>query len=234
MREGGESVLPKPDEWKGFESGLLAGVRMGSVSVPMLLLTTYSDLKLSETEAMLLIHLIAFTEKEKTEFPTIEEIEKRMSAAPEQVVRALQKLVKEGYVGIDEGTDPLSGVRFERYNLDGLWSKLTAAWVEAAKRDPSLAETKAQGAGGSDLYSLFEQEFGRPLTPMELETITGWLDKDGYPEELILAALKEAVFAGKVHFRYIDRILLEWRRNRVYTAEQAKEHTRRFRGGAGR
>ena len=44
-----------------------------------------------------------------------------------------------------------------------------------------------------------------------------------------LAALKEAVFAGKVHFRYIDRILLEWSRNRVATVEQAKEYTQRFR-----
>ena len=49
---------------------------------------------------------------------------------------------------------------------------------------------------------------------MELETISGWVDADRYPDELILLALKEAVFAGKLHFRYIDRILLEWSRNR--------------------
>ncbi len=64
---------------------------------------------------------------------------------------------------------------------------------------------------------------------MELETITGWLDQDRYKDELILAALKEAVFAGKVHFRYIDRILLEWSRNRVFSVEQAKEYAQRFR-----
>lgn len=223
--------MPKPHDWKGFETGLLAGLRMGTASIPMLLLSAYSRLKLTETEAMLLIHLIAFTEKEKKEFPTLEEIQERMSAAPEQVVKTLQKLVKEGFVGIDEGTDPLSGIRFERYNLDGLWSKLAAAWIEEVRRDPAQAGAVSAGSGGNDPYSLFEQEFGRPLTPMEMETITGWLDKDGYPEELILAALKEAVFAGKIHFRYIDRILLEWRRNRIYTADQAKEYTRRFRGG---
>ncbi|MNI86948.1 DNA replication protein DnaD [compost metagenome] len=65
---------------------------------------------------------------------------------------------------------------------------------------------------------------------MELEMISGWLDQDRFPEDLILAALKEAVFAGKVHFRYIDRILLEWQRNRVLTVEQAKEHRQKFRG----
>jgi len=46
-----------------------------------------------------------------------------------------------------------------------------------------------------------------------------------------LAGLKEAVFAGKVHFRYIDRILLEWSRNRIKTVEQAKEYAQRFRSG---
>lgn len=223
-----------PHDWKGFEAGLIAGLRLGAVSVPMLLLTAYSRLKLTETEAMLLVHLIAFNEKEKKEFPTPEELQARMSLTPEQVVRTLQKLVKEGFVGIDEDMDPLSGIRFERYNLDGLWEKLAQDWVEQAKQDPASIGPAAGESGGSDLFSLIEQEFGRPLTPMELETVTGWLDKDKYAEELILLALKEAVFAGKIHFRYIDRILLDWRRNRIYSAEQAKEHTRRFKGGAGR
>lgn len=65
---------------------------------------------------------------------------------------------------------------------------------------------------------------------MEYETITSWVDQDRYLEELILLALKEAVFAGKVHFRYIDRILLEWSRNRVRNAQDAKEYAQRFRG----
>src|SRR5690606_14247234 len=84
-----------------------------------------------------------------------------------------------------------------------------------------------------NLFVLFEKEFGRALSPMEYETIAGWLDKDRYSEALIIAALKESVFAGKVHFRYIDRILLEWARNRVKTPEEAKEYAARYRGGKG-
>ena len=81
------------------------------------------------------------------------------------------------------------------------------------------------------MFRVFEKEFGRPLSPMEYETISGWIDQDRYPEELILLALKEAVFAGKVHFRYIDRILLEWSRNRVRTPEDVKAYAARFRSG---
>ena len=57
----------------------------------------------------------------------------------------------------------------------------------------------------------FEKEFGRPLSPMELEIINGWLN-DNIPLELIMGALKEATFNGVSNFRYIDKILFEWRK----------------------
>ena len=75
----------------------------------------------------------------------------------------------------------------------------------------------------------FEREFGRPLSPMECEILVKWLDEDKLSDDLILAALKEAVFAGKLNFKYIDRILFEWKRNRVETVEQAKQHASQFR-----
>lgn len=216
---------------KGTEDGLLAGLRLGAVSVPMLLITGYAKLDLTEAEAMLLIHLIGFHDREKKDFPTPDDLQGRMSLPGEKVADTLQKLMKEGFLQIDEETDPISGIRYEKYNLDGLWQKLAAVLAMELKLQPAASrQRKEQGQDDANVYSLFEKEFARPLTPMEMETITGWLDEDRYPEELILLALKEAVFAGKVHFRYIDRILLEWKRNKVYTAEQAKEHTQRFRG----
>lgn len=217
------------DDWRRMEAGLLAGIRIGSVSVPHLLLTSYARLKLTETEVMLLIHLIAYIDKEKNDFPTIEEIQQRMSVPYEHVIQTLQKLLKQGFISIDEETEPASGIRYEKYNLEGMWRKLASFWAEELKgQAPDFVHDS--GDRDTDLYSLFEKEFARPLTPLELETITKWLDEDRFPEELIVLALKEAVFSGKVHFNYIDRILLEWNRNRVFTAEQAKEHAQRFRG----
>lgn len=209
-----------------LEEGMLESLRLGAVSVPYLLMTSYASLKLSETDVMLLLQLYAFLEKEKKELPTIEEIQARMSAAPEQVIESLQRLMKDGWLAIDEEEDPATGIRGERYNLDGLWTKLAAHWAQSR----SVQATASKPAVDRSVFTVFEQEFARPLTPMELETISGWLDQDRFTEELILAALKEAVFAGKVHFRYIDRILLEWQRNRVFTVEQAREYAQKFRG----
>lgn len=61
----------------------------------------------------------------------------------------------------------------------------------------------------SDIYSVFEKEFGRTLSPMEYETISNWI-YNKIPEETIIKALKEAVLNGVTSLRYIDKILSEW------------------------
>ncbi|TBL79694.1 DnaD domain-containing protein [Paenibacillus thalictri] len=212
--------------WNKAKSGFIAALQMGSAGIPYLLLKMYKKLKLTETDAMLLIHVIAFGEKEGKEFPTLDELQSRMSIGPEAVIAALQKLLKAGVIAIDQELDAQTGVQYERYNFTPLYDKLAECWLDEQRQ---LAAAALQQDAGRNIFSIFENEFGRPLTPMEMETISSWLDKDQYKEELILAALKEAVFAGKVHFKYIDRILLDWSRNRVATAQQAREHAQKFR-----
>ncbi|SDN85568.1 DNA replication protein [Paenibacillus sp. yr247] len=213
-----------------IEAALLAGFQEGSVSVPLLFLKNYPALNLSEIEVMTLIHLISFLEKEKNDFPTTDEIQSRMSASPDLVIASLQKLIHEQFIAIDEDTEETTGIRSERYNLTPLYRKLAKLVAEQQMAQLTASRTSIQSdESAKSIFTTFEKEFARPLTPMELETISGWLDKDLYKEELIMTALKEAVFAGKVHFRYIDRILLEWSRNRVATVDQAKEYSQRFR-----
>lgn len=230
------------------ETILAAGLMEGMVPVPLALLRTYKQMNLSETEVMLLIHLLAYTQVERIDFPTMEEIGARMSVPKEEVAKLLEKLLKEGWFTIEEGQYASTDIRFERYDMRPLYEALAAQILSNGDEDLRTRTPLAQSgrpfagqaktfdhtagaeAAPNDLYSIFEREFARPLTPMELETITGWLEQDGYKEELILAALKEAVFTGKLYFRYIDRILLEWHRNRVSNAEQAKVYSQRFRG----
>jgi DNA replication protein len=220
--------LRKQGDEKQIQAAILAGMKMGNVNIPLLLLQAYSLLKLSDLEAILLIQLLAFTSQEGKEFPTIEEIQARLSSSQEQVIKALQKLLKEQWITIEERIDSISGIQYVRYDLEGVFNKLSL-YVSVEMKKQSLLNLKTEPREGKDIFSIIEREFARPLTPMELEMVTSWLDKDQYKEDLILAALKEAVFAGKVHFNYLDRILLEWSRNRVFTVEQAKEHSQKFR-----
>ena len=58
---------------------------------------------------------------------------------------------------------------------------------------------------------------------MEVEIIKAWLDKM-YSEELILEALKEAVYNGATNIRYVDTILYEWNKNNLKTKEDVEKH----------
>lgn len=68
------------------------------------------------------------------------------------------------------------------------------------------------------LMTIFENEFGRMLSPMEIETIKGWKHLQ-YDDEMITKALKEAVMANVKNFRYIDKILADWAVHGIRTSQ---------------
>lgn len=195
----------------------------GSTSVPVMLFTEYRRLGLTEGDVMLLLHILVFQEKEGTPFPTVSQLEERMSISADQIVQRLQKLVRGGFLSIEESVSH-DGLRSERYSLAPLLQQLAASYLD---REPK--EDEPTDEAYDNLFQLFEREFGRLLSPMEYEMLTQWLQEDGYPEPLIAAALREAVFCGKLSCRYIDRILLEWQRNNIKTPEEAAEFSRKFR-----
>ena len=73
------------------------------------------------------------------------------------------------------------------------------------------------------LFNLFEQEFGRALSPFEIEMISYWIDDDRFKPALIKAALREAVLLGKLNFRYIDRILAEWKKKGIRSVQESSK-----------
>jgi DNA replication protein len=220
-----------------FRTSALEILNLGSAPIPGLLLRSYARLGLTEIEVMLIIHLIYYDLQEKINFPTPQQLADRMSTPISRVLTAIEKLVREHFVHIEEYTEEGTGKYSERYELKPLYEKMIQLWVdESSPTPPSPHPThhhsseREQGAKlRKSLFALFESEFARLLSPIEYENIVKWLDEDQYSEPLIRAALKEAVFAGKVHFRYIDRILMDWQRNRISTPEEAKTYSERFR-----
>lgn len=236
----------KNEMWKSYARGMAAAMNGGSVAVPAGLLRAYRGIGMSDTEMLLLLQLMLFRQVEGVDFPTPEQLAERLGILPKAAHGLLGRLMKEGLLAIDEEVDSVSGIGLERYNWTGFMIRSAEWQADEAKRaienerelQPERSLAPSQQAGGErprpgDLFTAFEQEFGRPLSPMECETISAWVDQDRYPDELIRFALKEAVFAGKLHFRYIDRILIEWSRNRVTNTDEAKAHTQKFRNGRG-
>lgn len=105
----------------------------------------------------------------------------------------------------------------EQISLDLLYNKVFMQIID-------VKEDKDK----SNIYSVFESELGRTLSPIEYELINGWLECN-YKEDIILAALKEAVFNGVNNFRYIDRILFEWNKKGIDTLDKISKYKKEFR-----
>ena len=76
-----------------------------SISFPVLLFTEYKRLGLNEGQVMLLLHILLFNEKEGITFPTISQLEERMSVKGDRIIQWLQVLVRKGFLSIEETLD---------------------------------------------------------------------------------------------------------------------------------
>lgn len=206
-----------------MKENILQWVQEGNITFPRVLLTHYKQLNLNEEELVLLLHVQSFLEK-GNDFPTPTEISSRMTISDSQCTTILRKLIQKGFIEIEDGHSE-SGIRFEKYSIQPLWEKLVNEFLLIQNDQKRETSQKSE----TDLYTVFEQEFGRPLSPFECETLSLWIDDDRHEPLIIKAALREAVISGKLNFRYIDRILFEWKKNGIKTIEQAKSHGRKFR-----
>lgn len=206
-----------------MKSNILSWLQEGNITIPTLLFSEYRNLKLTEYELVLVLNIITFLEKGNG-FPTPEELSSRMTVSVSECNEMLRRLVQRGFIEIiDEyATD---GIRYEKYSVLPLWEKLIEQYLMKDKNSKNLSKKSEE----TDLYTCFEREFGRPLSPFECETLGMWMDDDHHDPMIIKAALREAVMSGKLNFRYIDRILFEWKKNGIKTIEQAKNHGRKFR-----
>lgn len=60
------------------------------------------------------------------------------------------------------------------------------------------------------VLEIYETEFGRSLSPMELSYLRTWKEEFGYSDEMLIKALKEAVKSQVLSFRYMEAILNNW------------------------
>ena len=73
-----------------------------------------------------------------------------------------------------------------------------------------------------ELINNFEANFGRMLSPFELEDIQKLVKEDGYSVELINEALKIAVRNGKLFLNYVVGILVRMKSQGITNVEQLR------------
>ncbi|GAE34598.1 DnaD domain-containing protein [Halalkalibacter akibai] len=193
------------------------------LSIPTLLLKHYKQLGIKEEELVALLHIQSCIE-EGDGFPTPEFLSERMTLQMNECADMLGRLIRMNVLSLEKKWDE-QGILFEFFSLEPLWLNL----IQFLKGEQIEAQEQTKQSQEGLLYTKFEEEFCRPLSPIEAETLSMWLDQDSHSYDLIIAALREAVVSGKLNFRYIDRILFEWKRNGIKTLDQAKAHGEKFR-----
>ncbi len=181
------------------------------LSIPYVLFSNYKKLNITDTELIILIYLLNMDNL--TYNP--KEISNVLNIKMNDVLEIINNLVEKGIISLN--VVKVNKISSEVINLDLLYEKLAFVVIKKDKE-----EVKS-----NNLYDAFEQELGRGLTPIEFEIINGWLDID-YTEELIICALKEAIYNGISNFRYIDRILFEWSKKGIKTKEDVEKNKREF------
>jgi len=195
----------------------------GNVTISQLFFQHYKKCDIQDDEALLILHMMAFIDQ-GNHFPTPDDLVERSHFSHEQVSRHMQRLFQKGYLSIQQRYDE-KGVLFEAFSFHSLWNRIIDLLLTELKNEQELTQKDHEG----EIFSLFEQEFGRFLSPMESETISMWMDQDQQTPELIRAALKEAVLAQKMSLRYIDRILFEWKKKNVKTLLDVEKQANQFR-----
>lgn len=211
--------------------------------LPNALLKYYKKMSLNEQEVMFLLEIAHFQKIDGNSFPGIDELKERMTISSTQIMTIIQRLVTCGYLKIQERYDESTDIHYEKYDIQPLYDHLSDLWMkeegwmqkleavleqelprELAHDDSMVSSLELlKGLEGSDIFTIFQKEFGRPLSPIECERIVKWIDEDKFSKELILEALKQAVLINKFSMAYIDRILYEWKRKNIRTKHEAEQ-----------
>ncbi len=185
------------------------------ITIPKILLRNYKKINIDEKELIVLICLIGIGDKVPYN-PTI--FEKELGMDKFECMQLLNNLSEKGLINIKVENNK-SGKKQEYIYLDFLYLKLLNIIMD----DTSSIENTP----GNDIFSLFETELGRTISPMEVEIIKEWLH-DGFSEELVKEALKEAIYNDARSLKYIDRILFNWKNKGIKNKSDIIKEKKKF------
>jgi len=163
-----------------------------------LLINYYKSLYLQENEVMVLLMIDLCLQRNIT-FVSPDMLALKMNYTVAEIDKIYASLSARGYVVNKTENNKLIT------SLDGIKDVLMSQFImENSKKNDTPSEDI------DNIYSLFENEFGRALTPFEIDTIRDWVES-GYTLELIKSALGEAIRNKVRSIRYVDKVLLNYR-----------------------
>lgn len=177
-----------------MNDNLLSLLQDKPIVVPKILFNNYRKMNITEEELVIIMFIMNYGVRMEYN-PDIFVNELNMDKI--KVMELLSNLNDKNVLSIEMVKN---GRKNEEYiSLSILYNKLLNIVID--NKDNNLVD--------ESIFTVFEEEFGRLLSPMEIEEIKEWVSTYKN-EELIKCALKESVINGVNSLRYIDKILNDW------------------------
>ena len=177
-----------------------------SLIIPGYIIKYFDKLDLDGLNLILLLYFI--NQKENITF-NITKISSDLNIESSRVLELINELNEKNYIAIGMRKND-TGVIEEFISTDLFFNKISSLLME-----------NQENTENNDIYSVFEKEFGRVLSPTEVEIVNKWTESS-ISEEMIKEALKEAVLNGVHNMRYIDSILFNWTKKGYKKVEDIK------------
>lgn len=182
-----------------------------TVTVPLFFFQNYKKMNLSLEEFFFLMYL-----KDQGEVFLFDpnEMMSDLGYSMMEIMQLLSSLTDKKMITVDSFKNE-HGIMEERINLSSFYEKYTMLIMEESNQ-----EEEKKKVDNSNLFEAVEKEFGRTLSPSEIEFMKAWLSN--FKEEVILEAVKEASLNGVSSVRYIDKILYDWDKKGLKTKEDVE------------
>ncbi len=180
-------------------------VLMNAVSFEYLLLDCYARLGLSEDElavCLMIRHLL----EQGNSFLTADMLSLKMSLKTKQIDETIASLLKKKFVSYVPSKDGGLSV-----SLDSLEMAVKKEFASNLTREQNNSLNREREKDMQKLVSLFEDKFVRTLSPLEISTLSDWLN-NGYSLDEIKNALLDALRQNKKTIKAVNKILINRRK----------------------
>lgn len=202
-----------------------------TVGINTFLVEHYRELGMTNDEFLLTVHILGQMARLDGDVD-MQGLVASIGWSSEDISKRVAQLRDKGYMA-DHAKRDRYGKVATQIDFSPLYLKIMSLTTEDLVNDTASARVSTQGESAleqldtqksdslsrADIYNMVEQEFGRPLSPIEINTIKNWFEIDHFRPDFIRVAIQEAVLNSALNLRYIETILASWQKKNYHSLQ---------------
>ena len=194
----------------------------GQTTISNYLLNNYHKIGINNQE-MFIYMLIKGNHDLVIPMPEMADLHEKTGYSEQQLFNLFHQMIEKKLAKITQVT--IEGQQVDAYDFTPMYEKLSLLKNDQVSQQNEVQSPKiVDSHERQSVFESIEKEFGRTLSPIEMESISQWLDIDHYSPELIQMALKEAVLNQVYNLKYMDRIISNWYKKNLKSPQQIEAY----------